>query len=424
MPGPKETKPANNTKYYELLGVGKDATPDELKRAHRKLALKHHPDKGGDPDSFKDINEAYDVLKDEEKRKIYDQYGEEGIKEGMSSGGGGGMDIFDMFMGGGRGRGGGRPRERRSDNVTHKLNVTLEDLYNGTVKKLALAREVACTTCNGAGTKSGNTYECKTCNGSGVTVQIRQIGPGMIQQMQGRCSNCDGKGTSVPASDKCGACHGSRLVNEKKSFEVHVDVGMRNGQKIVLRGEAGCSEPGLAPGDVILILNAKEHSEFKRVGCDLIMEREISLAEALCGCTFTFRHLDGRVLRISSPVGEVIKPDTFKRIADEGMPLHGRPFTKGNLYIHFSVKFPDSLEAEQVEALSSVLPLSPEAARAVKEAINSTVEHIDDVQSFETVEDIEKELKSRAEQFRASAGDDDSDDEGSAHGQRVQCAQQ
>lgn len=416
MPRPKR---GNSSRYYELLGVNKEATADELKKAHRKLALKLHPDKGGDPDKFKEINEAYDVLKDPEKRRIYDEYGEEALKEGMGSGGGGGMaDIFDLFTGGGRGGRGG-PRERKSEDVLHKLQVTLEELYNGATKKLSLSRNLPCDACKAVGTKSGKKYECTTCRGTGVQVQIRPLGPGMVQQIQSRCSTCSGSGFSTPASDKCTACNGKCLVQEKKTFEVHVEQGMKQGSKVLLRGEAGCTEPGLAPGDVILSIQQKEHETFKRANIDLIMEKTVSLVEALCGASFTVKHLDGRILRINTPPGDVIKPDTFMRIADEGMPVHGRPFQKGNLYIHFIVAFPDRLDPATVAALQKVLPHGP-ADGAVMDT-----EDVEEVHGMQRVVDIEEELKSRVHMGKAT-GDayDSSDDERHAGGQRVQCAQQ
>lgn len=417
MPRPKR---GNSTRYYELLGVTKDASADELKKAHRKLALKLHPDKGGDPEKFKEINEAYDVLKDPEKRRIYDDYGEEALKEGMGSGGpsGGMADIIgDLFGGGGRSR---SQRERKSEDVLHKLAVSLEELYNGATKKLSLSRNLPCEACKATGTKSGKKYECSTCRGSGVQIQIRPLGPGMVQQIQSRCSTCSGTGYSTPPSDKCTVCNGKCLVQEKKTFEVHVEQGMKQGAKVVLRGEAGCTEPGLAPGDVVLVIQQKEHEQFKRANIDLIMEKKITLVEALCGCSFTLKHLDGRVLRINTPSGDVIKPDTFTKIADEGMPIHGRPFQKGNLYIHFIVEFPEKLDAAAVAALSKVLPPPRPDAGAMD------TDEVEEVHGMTKVADIEDELKSRVHYGKGSAGeayDSGSDDE-MPRGQPVRCAQQ
>lgn len=145
----------------------------------------------------------------------------------------------------------------------------------------------------------------------------------------------------MPAGDRCQSCNGACLVSEKKTFEVQVEQGMRHGQRIVLRGEAGCTEPGLTPGDVVLVVQQKPHEVFKRIQqanpADLVVEKTISLKEALCGYSFTVQHLDGRTLHIKSGEGQVIKPNSFQVVQNEGMPVHGRPFVKGNLYIKFEV---------------------------------------------------------------------------------------
>ncbi|CAN6477969.1 unnamed protein product [Victoria cruziana] len=234
-------KKSDNTRYYEVLGVPKSASQDELKKAYRKAAIKNHPDKGGDPEKFKELAQAYEVLSDPEKREIYDQYGEDALKEGM---GGGGpshnpFDIFESFFGGGFGGGSSRGRrQKRGEDVVHTLKVSLEDLYNGTSKKLSLSRNVLCPKCKGKGSKSGASGRCSGCQGSGMKVSIRQLGPGMIQQMQHVCPECRGSGEVISDKDRCGQCKGEKVVQEKKVLEVHVDKGMQHGQKIVFQGEA------------------------------------------------------------------------------------------------------------------------------------------------------------------------------------------
>ncbi|KAG2493478.1 hypothetical protein HYH03_008294 [Edaphochlamys debaryana] len=424
MPSRGPAKKVNNSRYYEVLGVSKDASADEIKKAHRKLALKMHPDKGGDPDKFKEVNEAYEVLKDPKKKEIYDQYGEDAIKEGMGSGGGGGgmSDIFEQMFGMGGGGRGGRQRERKSEDVVHKLQVPLEDLYMGATKKLSMSRQLPCDTCKGSGSKTGKKYECGTCQGTGVQVHLRPLGPGMMQQIQSRCSTCGGNGYATPPSDQCGSCKGKCLVADKKTFEVHIEQGMKHGARITLRGEAGCSEPGLAPGDIILVVVQKEHDTFQRAGVDLVMEKTISLTEALTGCTFTFKHLDGRVLRVAIPQGEVIKPGTFKCLNDEGMPFHGRPYQKGNMYVRFNVEFPDHVTDAQAAAIRTALPVPAAAAH------NGTmdVDDVEEVHKITNIADIESELKSRVN-IAKGAGESyesDDDDDMPRGGQRVQCAQQ
>uniref|UniRef100_A0A803KYL6 Uncharacterized protein n=2 Tax=Chenopodium quinoa TaxID=63459 RepID=A0A803KYL6_CHEQI len=357
-------KKSNNTKYYELLGVSKEASQDELRKAYRKAAIKNHPDKGGDPEKFKEVAQAYEVLNDPEKRDLYDQYGEDALKEGM---GGGGhshnpFDIFEqLFNPSGFGGGGSSSRFRRQqqgEDVIQTLKVSLEDLYNGTSKKLSLSRNILCPKCKGKGSKSGASSRCHGCQGSGIKVSSRQIGPGMIQQMQHVCPECRGSGEVISQKDKCPQCKANKVSLEKKVLEVHVEKGMKNGQRIVFQGQAD-EAPDTVTGDVVIVLQEKEHPRFKRKFDDLYVEHKLSLTEALCGFQFVLTHLDGRQLLIKSNPGEVIKPDQYKAINDEGMPHHERPFMKGRLYVHFTVEFPNSLPLDQSRALEKVLPSNP-----------------------------------------------------------------
>ena len=373
-----------------------------------------NPGAGGDADKFKEVNEAYDVLKDPEKREIYDQYGEEAIKEGMGAGGGGGgmADIFEMMTGQRR----GAPRERRGEDIVHKLKCTLAEMYNGSTRKLALNRKMVCKKCSGTGTKSGRPSTCSTCNGQGVVIKIRQMGP-MIQQVQMPCGDCNGTGTVIQAGDRCPECNGKKVVPERKVFEIHVESGMRHGQKIVQRGEAGVQQPGILPGDLVFILVQQDHKDFTRKASDLFLEKDISLAEALCGFKYSVEQLDKRRLVLSSPEGSVIKPGSWHCVHDEGMPVHGRPYEKGNLYIHYNVVFPESLADPQVAAIKGVLA-GPGDADIDMEA--------DDVEEVNTreVKDIQGELGKR-QNFNKSRDATYSDDEDDMPGgQRVQCSQQ
>jgi len=238
----------------------------------------------------------------------------------------------------------------------------------------------------------------------------------MMQQIQSRCSTCSGSGYSTPASDKCGNCQGKCLISDKGTFEVHVERGMKDKSKVVLRGEAGCSEPGLQPGDVVLVLNQKEHDTFKRVNADLIFEKKLTLVEALCGTTFTIKQLDGRILKVTTAPGEVIKPDSFKCISEEGMPLQGRSYLKGNMYIRFDVEFPDTIDAQQIAALQSVFPSHSNGVMDTDDA---------EVVQVSNVANIQEELRSRASMGRGGGEAYDSeDDDDMPRGQRVQCAQQ
>lgn len=423
---------SNNTRYYELLGASRNATEQELKKLHRKLALKLHPDKGGDPEKFKEINQAYDVLKDPEKRKMYDEYGEDAINGGMANGGGGGgspFDIFDMFAGGGPR---GHPRgPRKGDDVVHRLKVSLEELYNGATRKLSLTRQAKCGDCGGSGSKSGARHECGVCHGTGVQVVMRSLAPGVMQQVRVPCQHCNGTGYRVPDQDRCGTCSGKGLIHERKIFDVCIEQGMRPNQKIIKRGEAGYKDSSREPGDVVFIVEAKEHDVFKRIGCDLVIEKHISLKEALCGVTTHVRHLDGRRLRTQTRPGEVIKPGSWQCIQDEGMPIHGRPFCKGNMYVMFQVEFPECLPPSACHTLSNALPtarVGGESAESMGDVDGGDDDDVEDTR-MRTITDIENELRQRRAAMRTSQqayddDDDDDDDIPRGGGQRVQCAQQ
>ncbi|KAF3321257.1 dnaJ protein [Carex littledalei] len=417
-------KKSNNTKYYEVLGVPKSASQDELKKAYRKAAMKNHPDKGGDPEKFKELAQAFEVLSDPEKREIYDQYGEDALKEGMGGGGASShspFDIFEQFFGGGGSFGGGSSRgyrQKRGEDVVHALKVSLEELYNGTTKKLSLSRNVLCQKCKGKGSKSGNSGRCNGCHGNGVRTVTRQIGPGMIQQMQHVCSECRGSGEVISEKDKCTQCKGNKVVQEKKVVEVHVEKGMLHGQKITFQGEAD-EAPDTVTGDIVFVLQQKEHPKFKRKSDDLFVEHTLSLTEALCGFQFALTHLDGRQLLIRSNPGEVIKPDQYKAINDEGMPHHVRPFMKGRLYIQFKVEFPDSglLTRDQCRFLEKALPMRPTSSAAQL----SDMELDECEETILTDVNMEEEMRRKQHHHHGEAYDEDDDDDA---GPRVQCAQQ
>ncbi|KAK8968289.1 hypothetical protein KSP40_PGU016487 [Platanthera guangdongensis] len=398
-------KKSDNTRYYEVLGVSKNASQDDLKKAYRKAAIKNHPDKGGDPEKFKELAQAYEVLSDAEKRDIYDQYGEDALKEGMGGGGAGHdpFDIFQSFFGGspfGGGSSRGR-RQKRGEDVIHPLKASLEDLYNGTSKKLSLSRNVLCSKCKGKGSKSGASMKCPGCQGSGMKVSIRHLGPSMIQQMQHPCNECKGTGETINDKDRCPQCKGEKVMQEKKVLEVHVEKGMQNGQKVTFPGEAD-EAPDCVTGDIVFVLQQKEHPKFKRKGDDLFVEHTLFLTEALCGFQFVLTHLDGRQLLIKSNPGEVVKPAA----------IH-----EGKLYIHFTVEFPDALTPEQCKALEAILP-----PRARSQLTDMELDECEETTMHDV--NIEEEMRRRQQSQAQEAYDEDDEMHGAGGGQRVQCAQQ
>merc|ERR1719440_1030216 len=281
--GRRPQKDADTTKFYKLLEVDKSASTAEIKKAYRKMAVQHHPDKGGDPEKFKEITRAYEVLSDSDKRAKYDRFGEEGLD---GDGGGDPTDIFDAMFGGGGRRGGGSRKRQSTKDVVQPLKVTLEQIYNGQTKKMAITRKVI--------DKKKGVQECAECGGRGVKVEVIRMGP-MIQQMQSACNSCGGQGKSF------------KTKQDREVLEVHIQKGSPDNHKVTFR-EMADEHPDMDTGDVIFVLKQQEHEIFKRRGADLFIERDISLVEALCGFEMELVHLDGRKLLVKTSPGEIVKP--------------------------------------------------------------------------------------------------------------------
>ncbi|CAD7699970.1 unnamed protein product [Ostreobium quekettii] len=411
----------NNTRYYDLLRVSKQATQGELKKAYQRLALRLHPDKGGDPNAFKEINEAYDVLKDPAKREYYDTHGEDALKEGMPASHEGTVEgIFEELLGMRMPRGQRHERKPQvGENVTHRIEVTLEEMFNGATRQLPMRRRRKCSDCSGSGSSLGAKSACHECNGLGVQYIVQQLGPSFVQQISTSCTRCGGSGKFVHPAFICLRCGGSGTAEEHKTLDVVVEQGMQDGQKIALRGEAGCTNPELEPGDLIIVLKAKRHPMFKRKNADLFVNHTISLAEALCGMDVRIQHLDGRIVGISSAPGEVIRPGQWKCIDGEGMPVHGNPLLRGNLYIQLEVVFPQQIDADQQTKLGFLLR-THEKPRGMNDIDCEPV-------ACRNVEDVESEVKSRSNfgkiQNAGLESDDDEEDMRWSHGP-IQCTHQ
>jgi len=413
----RESKPVDNSTFYKTLGISKTAKPIEIKKAYRKKAKTAHPDRGGDEEEFKKIQKAYETLSDPEKRKLYDRHGEEGLENG-GAGGGGGDDIFSAFFGGGGRRGRSAPTgPQKGKPIKHPLKAGLAQLYNGRTVKIKITRK-RIDYPKGL-SREDAVQTCQECRGQGRVVKIRQLGPGMIQQMQVPCASCNGLGKQM--ADGC------KSRNDQKVLEVRIDRGMKHGDKIVEHEEAD-EEPGQIPGDVIFIIQEKEHPVFKRQNADLLVMKKISLYEALCGVEFELTHLDDRKLHVRTPKGHIVKDGSFFKIAGEGMPLRHNPFEKGDLYIRFSVTMPpnESLSQQQKQVLKSVLgrwSMHKPLPKIEKDAKSMDEDDEDLPDEVELEEVSEEEFGKKRHNGGGNAYDEDDEREGRG-GQQVQCAHQ
>lgn len=402
---------------YDTLGVSRDATESDIRKQYRKLAMQYHPDKNPNnpaaAEKFKEISHAYEVLSDQEKRNIYNQYGEEGLKENGGAEGFSAEDIFAQFFGGSffGGPRRGPPRQRKGEDIQHPLKVTLEDLYKGKTTKLSHQKTVICADCNGKGSKNPNAVrKCDACMGHGIKVTLRQIAPGMVQQIQQQCMDCRGTGEVIRDKDRCPRCGGAKVYTEKRVLEVYVDKGMVHGQRIVFPGE-GDQSPDMIPGDIIVVLQQKDHPIFKREGADLFMEQELTLHEALCGYELRITHLDDRIIRVKGTIGVVVTPGEVKCIIGEGMPIHKRPYEKGQLIIKFNVTFPQSMSLESIKFIDKAL-----GKPKPKPAINEDM--VEDASLSDYVHTDRHNHTRRGEAY------DMDEDEGRGQPQGVTCAQQ
>jgi len=343
--------------YYEVLGVNKNASAAELKKAYRRLAMKYHPDRNtGDKsaeaeDKFKEAKEAFEVLNDEQKRAAYDQFGHAGVDPSMGGGpggfhGGSGNfsdifgDVFSDIFGGGRGPGGGSRANRGAD-LRYNLEMTLEDAVNGKDVKIRVPTFVTCEACNGTGARKGSSPEtCPTCHGQG---QVRmQQGFFSVQQT---CPTCHGKGTVI--KDPCGSCHGQGRVQEHKTLSVKIPAGVDTGDRIRLSGEGEAGENGGPPGDLYVQVNVKQHDIFTREGEHLFCEVPIPFTVAALGGEMEVPTLNGKV-KLKIPEGT--QTGKMFRMRGKGVkPIRGT--TAGDLLCRVVVETPVKLTENQKDLL-------------------------------------------------------------------------
>ena len=356
-----------DNKLYDILGVSKESSDSDIKKAYRKKAMKYHPDKST-PDNkadnenkFKSVSHAYDVLKDSEKRAKYDRFGEEGLQGIGGFEGGDPFDMFQSFFGGGGspfgGFGGGGRRSqqvRRADDRVEEIHIELEDIYNKVTKKIDIKQKVICLDCRGTGAKDPSYIkECTACGGKGMILKIINIGPGMMQQATARCDKCMGQGKIVDPAGICEKCKGNKIVIKNKVINLPIEKGMKDKKRITIPDLAHHDPNADEQGDLILIINILEHPKFKRQGFNLIIDKNILLSEALCGVKFKLYHLDGRELIIKTDA--IIKPNEEYKISKEGLAKDN--YNYGDLIVRFNIVFPDSLSNERKHYLNKILPI-------------------------------------------------------------------
>ena len=337
--------------YYELLGVSKSADEKEIKRAYKKLAMQYHPDRTqGDKkkeEKFKEIQEAYEVLSDKQKRANYDQYGHAAFEQGFGAGGGGfgGADFGDIFgdMFGDIFGGGGRGRQRvvRGDDLRYDLEITLEEAVKGTTKDIKIHTLVPCETCHGSGAEAGSKVEtCPHCHGSGRL--RRQQGFFVTEQP---CHFCHGSGKKI--EKPCKTCHGDGRVNKPKNLSVKIPAGVDTGNQLRLSGEGAAGENGAPAGDLYVVIHVKEHHIFERDGSNLYCEVPISFTMAALGGEIEVPTLDGRV-KLKIP--EETQTGKLFRMRGKGV-TSTRSGYAGDLICRIVVETPVKLKEEQKELL-------------------------------------------------------------------------
>ncbi len=368
----------SKTDYYDLLGVSKGATDAEIKKAYRKKAMELHPDRNKDDTTaeakFKEVNEAYDALKDPEKKAAYDRYGHAAFEGGMGGGGGGFggrggghgdfgsafSDVFDDLFGdmmGGRGRGGGQRPARGSD-LRYNLSVSLEDAFTGKQETIDVNSSVNCDSCSGSGAQGGSEPStCPTCSGMGK-VRAQQ---GFFT-VERTCPTCNGRGNII--TNPCSSCSGSGRQQRERSLSVNIPAGVETGTRIRLAGEGEAGTRGGPTGDLYIFIEVEEHDLFEREGPNLYCRVPVAMTKAALGGEIEVPTIDGGKSRVKVPAGS--QAGTQMRLRGKGMPGL-RSSAKGDLFLEIGVETPVNLSSKQKELLKEFESLGEDNSPASKD---------------------------------------------------------
>lgn len=361
--------------YYEVLGVTKTAPGEEIKKAYRKLAMQYHPDRNPDNKEaeakFKDINEAYEVLKDEQKRAAYDRYGHQAFTGGFGGAGAGAnpfngfdftgagfadvfSDIFSEFTGQGRAR--QRSYAQRGDDIRYDVTLTLEEAYVGLEKEINITSSKECETCHGHGTADGKEpLVCATCGGSGK-VRTQQGGFFVFETV---CPQCRGAGRVI--LDKCKKCRGTGKEKLEKSLKIKIPAGIENGTRMRVAGEGEAGKRGGPKGDLYVFITVKRHKTYERDGADLFTVSPISMAMAAMGGKFKLKGIDGEEIEVEVKPGT--QPNDKLRIKGKGMRYMNSD-RRGDLFVEFKVLIPTKLTEAQKECLKQFEAAAPEEEKS------------------------------------------------------------